>query len=55
MNAEGRLVANWTRSNQHPHYPYKEVLNFEGSDGMYILNIRSSQTNTTQKIIKISK
>lgn len=55
INAEGQVISNWTLNNQFAQIPYTQKLNFEGSDGMYILSIQSNQTHATQKIIKISK
>jgi hypothetical protein len=55
VNVEGRFIKSWNLAKQSPHTNFIEKLNFEGSEGMYFLNIESSQTRATQKIIKISK
>lgn len=55
INLEGKTVKTWDFTNRVAKQNYLEALEFEGADGLYLLKISSNKTNTTEKIMKISK
>lgn len=55
VNVEGKLVKEWNFSNEQAGVAYQKELSFEGSDGLYLLQISSDQTQAVEKLMKLSK
>ncbi len=55
VNVEGKLIKEWLFEQEHAAVSHQKELSFEGSDGMYFLQISTDKTHAVERIMKLSK
>jgi hypothetical protein len=53
FNLEGKLIKTWDLGNKQANNSYTNELQFEGSNGMYLLHIHSNKSASSEKLMKI--